>query len=171
MPYGPDDTQHVHLLIGGETAVDYADRLALYPQIRFTDCENVSVHLRNCIANAIFERCTVNTVMAPALRGGLAFSDCHLQPTVQQVPSTLYAVTSSLGTRFTNCTVHAPIIDGEAVPQMVDRIGFLEINKSVRHFHLNTALANEILDYFRGKGVVLSEEFIAKLKSHYDSRV
>ena len=37
VPHGPDDTQQVHLLIGGETAVDYADRLALYPQIRFTD--------------------------------------------------------------------------------------------------------------------------------------
>lgn len=165
----PDDTQQVHLSLGGTTTADYADHLALYPKIRFTDCENVSVYLGNCIADAVFERCTVNTVTAPALRGELTFSDCHLQPVVQQAPEKFYTVASSLGTRFTNCTVHAPIISGETVPEMVDRIGFLKINETVQHYHLNTALGNEIIAYFKSKGVLLSMEFIAKLRSHYES--
>jgi len=30
-PQSPNDTEQVHLLIGGEIALDYADNLALYP--------------------------------------------------------------------------------------------------------------------------------------------
>ncbi|MHC4404365.1 MAG: hypothetical protein ACYTG0_32320 [Planctomycetota bacterium] len=167
-PRSPDDTEQVHLLIGGETALDYADPLALHPKIRFTDCENVSVYLGNCIASAFFERCTVNTVSAPALRGELVFGDCRLQPHVQQAPADFYTVKSTLGTRFTNCTIHAPVVDGEAAPEMVDRIGFLEVNKAVHHYHVNTALGNEVVNHFKSKGTVFSRDFIAKLKSHHE---
>jgi len=167
-PRSPDDTEQVHLLIGGETAVDYADQFALYPKIRFTDCEGVSLYLGNCIASAFFERCTVNTVTAPALRGELIFNDCRLQPDVRQAPSDYYTVKSTLGTRFTNCTIHAPVVEGKAAPEMVDRIGFLEINHAVRHYHLNTALGNEVVNHFRSKGTVFSPDFIAKLKSHHE---
>jgi len=170
-PQSPDDTEQVHLLIGGESAPDYADHLALYPKIRFTDCDNVSAYLRNCIASAFFERCTVNTVTAPALRGELVFADCRFQPDVKQAPATFYTVKSTLGTRFTNCTVHAPIVNGKAAPEMVGRMGFLEINKSVQHYHLNTALGNDVLNHLESKGIVLSSDFMAKLMSHYESRV
>lgn len=167
-PRNPDDTEQVHLLIGGEAAVDYADQLALYPKIRFTDCEKVSLYLGNCIASAFFERCTVNTVTAPALRGELVFNDCRLQPDVQQAPEEFYTVKSTLGTRFTNCTIHAPVVDGKAAPEMVNRIGFLEINGAVRHYHLNTALGNEVVNHLRSEGAVLSPDFIAKLMSHHE---
>lgn len=169
-PQSPGDTGQVHLSIGGETALDYADELALYPKIRFTDCENVSVYLGNCIASAFFERCTVNTVNAPALRGELIFSDCRLQPDVREAPANFYTVKSTLGTRFTNCTIHAPRVNGKTIPEMVNRMGFLEINKSVRHYHLNTALGNEVVNYFNKKGTVFSPEFIAKLESHHELR-
>ena len=168
-PQSPGDTELVHLLIGGETALDYADQLALYAKIRFTDCENVTVYLGNCIASAFFERCTVNTVTALALRGELTFNDCRLQPNVRQAPAECYAVKSTLGTRFTNCTVHAPVVDGKAVPEMVNRVGFLEINKSVEHYHLNTALGNEVIRHFKSQGTPLSPDFIAKLTSHHES--
>ena len=158
----------MHLLIGGDTALDYTDPLALYPKIRFTDCENVSVYLGNCIASAFFERCTVNTVTAPGLRGELVFNDCRLQPDVQQAPADLYCVKSALGTRFTNCTIHAPVVNGKADPELVNRIGFLEINKAVRHYHLNTALGNEVVSHFKNKGAALSTDFVAKLRCHYE---
>ena len=54
---------------------------------------------------------------------------------------------------------------------MLNHIGFLEINKSVEYYHLNTALGNEILDYLKSEGVVLSSDFIAKLRSNYESDV
>jgi hypothetical protein len=80
-------------------------------------------------------------------------------------------VKSTLGTRFTNCTIHAPVVDGKADPELVNRIGFLKINDAVRHYHLNTALGNEVLDHFRSKGTLLSPDFIAKLKSHHELSV
>ena len=167
-PESVEDAGQAHLSIGGEVALDYADPLALYPKIRFTDCENVSVYLGNCVASAFFERCTVNTVTAPNLRGELVFNDCRLQPNVRQAPANgFYTVSSTLGTRFTNCTIHAPIVDGKAAPEMVDRIGFLEINKSLQHYHLNTALGNDVLSYLKSKGAALSSEFIARLKCRH----
>jgi len=167
-PDSVEDAGQAHLSIGGSTALDYADPLALYPKIRFTDCENVSVYLGNCIASAFFERCTVNTVTAFNLRGELVFNDCHLQPNVRQAPrNSFYAVSSTLGTRFSNCTLHAPVVDGKAVPEMMDRLGFLEINQSLQHYHLNTALGNDVLSYLKRKGVVLTSEFIAQLKCRH----
>jgi hypothetical protein len=165
-PESPEDTGEAHLSIGSSSTPDYADSRALFAKIRFSDCDNVTVALRNCIASAFFERCSVNVVHAPALRGELAFSDCRLCPNVQQAGSAFYAVDSTLGTRFTNCTVHAPIVDGQARPEMVGKIGFLQINKSPRHFHLNTALGNEVLDYLRDQGITLSADFVAKLTAH-----
>jgi hypothetical protein len=124
-PENVEDAREAHLSIGGETALDVADSLALYPRVRFTDCDYVSVYLGNCIASVFFERCTVNTVTAPSLQGELVFNDCRLQPSVRQAPAgSFYQVASTLGTRFTNCTIHAPVVNGKAAPEMVDRIAF-----------------------------------------------
>ncbi len=109
----------------------------------------------------------MNTVTAPALRGELIFDDCRLQPDVQQAPASFYTVKSTLGTRFTNCTLHAPVVNGKADPEMVNRMGFLEINNSVQHYHLNTALGNEVVSHFKNIGTVFSSDFIAKLRSHH----
>ena len=167
-PQSPDDTEQMHLIIGGQNPLGDADALALYPKIRFTDCEHVTVYLGHCIASICFERCAVNTVTAPALRGELLFNDCRLQPDMQQLPAAFYTVKSTLGARFTNCTVHAPIVNGKVAPEMVNRIGFIEINQSVQHHHLNTTLGNEVVDHFRNKGVVFTPDFIARLKSHHE---
>ena len=167
-PERVEDAREAHLSIGGETALDFADSLALYPRVRFTDCDDVSVYLGNCIASVFFERCTVNTVTAPSLRGELVFNDCRLQPSVRQAPAGgFYQVGSTLGTRFTNCTIHAPIVNGKAAPEMVDRTGFLAINQSLEHYHLNTALGNEVLGYLESQGVRLSPQFVARLKSSH----
>ncbi len=163
-PEGPGDTDNVHLLIGGAEPEDYADELALYPRIRFADCDDVSVYLGNAIASVFFDRCTINTVTATGLRGELAFNDCRFQPRLQEVGGEIYTVDSTLGTRFTNCTVHAPIVDGEIRPELVDQTGFLEINGSVQHYHINTALGPRILDHIREEGVTLDPDFIERLK-------
>ena len=168
VPEGGGDPGQAHLSIGGHAPLEYADAVALYPKIHFTDCDNVCLYLGNCVASAFFERCTVNTVTALNLRGELAFQDCRLQPHVRQAPAnTFCAVHSALGTRFTNCTIHAPMVDGKASPELVDRIGFLHINKSLEHFHLNTALGNDVLSFLKAKGAALSAEFAARLKCQH----
>ncbi len=166
-PERPGDTGNVHLLLGGEDAQEYVDELALYPTIRFRDCDGVSVSLGSSIASASFERCSINTVTAQGLRGELAFSDCRFQPNLQEVEGDIYALDSTLGTRFTNCTVHAPIVGGEARPELVDSTGFLAINGPVRYFHLNTTLGNSVLDYCRQAGIGLDPDFIARLRTHH----
>jgi hypothetical protein len=76
-------------------------------------------------------------------------------------------VGSSLGTRFTNCTIHAPVVDGKVAPELVDRLGFLQINKLLRHYHLNTALGSEVMKHLKRIGIVLTSEFIAGLKCRH----
>ena len=168
VPREPTDTIQTQLLIGGESTLDYADPMALYPRVLFRNCENVSAFLANCIADAIFERCTLNTVQAPSLRGELVFNDCRFQPRVEKASASFYVLEGTLGTRLTNCTVHAPIVGGKVVPEMVDRVGFLLINKSVRYNHLHTMLGREIVEYFKGQGVAISSDFILKLRSNYE---
>jgi len=166
-PKTSGDSTQVHLLIGAAQASEPADQHSLFPEIRFTDCDDVSVYLGHCMASAFFDRCSVNTITAPGLRGELLFRDCRFQARVQAVQGDLYTLDSTLGTRFTNCTVHAPVINGKLTPEMVNRTGFLDINRAVRHYHLNTALGNRILDHYRQQGTELTSDFIAMLKLHH----
>ena len=163
-PKNPADPEDMHLLIGGETALGYADSHALCPNIRFTDCENIGIYFGHCIASAFFERCGINAVHAPGLRGELVFDTCRFQPDVQRVPEIFYTVKSSLGTRFTNCTLHAPIVGGKARPELIDRTGIVEIDKAVQHHHLNTALGNDIVNHFK----TFDPKFIAKLMARHE---
>jgi len=167
VPKYPNDTDQVHLLIGGEAAADYTDQMSLFPEIRYTDCDDISVYLGNCIANVFFDRCSINTVTATDLRGELVFRNCRLQPNVQKIKGEFYTLDSTLGTRFTNCTVHAPIITGTANPELVNRTGFVEINRFVRYYHINTTLGNRIIEHYRHQGMELKPDFIAMLKLHH----
>ncbi len=166
-PERPGDPGNVHLLIGSDEPEQYTDELALYPEIHFTDCDGVSVQMTNCIASASFERCSMNVVTAPQLRGELVFDGCRFQPVLQNAEDSIYAVDSVLGTRFTNCTVHAPVVGGEAKPELVNSIGFLQLNGPVEHYHLNTGLSNRVLEYCRDSGIELEPDFIARLKTHH----
>jgi hypothetical protein len=167
VPKYPSDTDRVHLLIGGANTAEYVDQMSLYPEIRFTDCDDVSVYMENCIAGVFFDRCSLNTVTAPGLQGELVFHNCRFRPNVQEVRVDLYTLESTLGTRFTNCTVHAPVVAGKARPELVNRTGFLKVNKSVRYYHLNTALGNRVLDHYQRQSTELNQDFIATLKLHH----
>lgn len=162
-PTNPADPEAMHLLIGAEPARDYADSHALCPIIRFSDCENIGIYLGQCIASAFFERCGITAVQAPGLRGELVFDTCRFQPDAREVPAVFYLLKSGLGTRFTNCTLHAPIINGKARPDLIDRTGIVEIDKAVQHAHLNTALGNDIVDHFK----TFDPKFIAQLKARH----
>ncbi len=161
------DSENVHLQIGEESASEYADDQALYPKLFFSDCEGVCLLLSQCIASAVFEHCTVNSVTASDLRGELVFSHCQFQPDTQNLPEHFYRVRSSLGTRFTNCTLHAPVVNGIVQPEMLNRLGFVEINRSVDHYHLNTSLSHDVVDYLKSQEVVLSPRFVAMLTAHH----
>jgi hypothetical protein len=168
-PRGPDDAEQSHLLIGGEEMCKYDDAAALYPKLCFTNCDGLRLYLGRCVASVFLDRCAVNLVTAKELRGELVFRDCHLQPDVTGRPDALFQIDSGLGTRFTNCTVHAPIVDGKLRPDFVNLFGFLSINESLRHSHLNTMLSNEITRHLKGEGIALTPDFVAQLTCHYDA--
>jgi hypothetical protein len=166
-PKGPNGARQAHLVIGTDATCEYDDETALYPQLYFTNCRHVVLHVSRCVASAFFDHCEINLVTARELRGELVFRDCHLQPNVEDESQTLYDVDGTLGTRFTNCTVHAPIVGGNAKPELVDQYAFWDFNKSVSHYHLNTALSNEVVNGLKRQGIALSDEFIAMLASHH----
>ena len=167
-PTGSADIDSAHLVIGGAGDAHYADGFALFPKLRFKDCDGLCVLLSNCAAIAAFERSTINLVRAPGVRGELGFTDCRLRPEVTDAPDgDFYEVAATSGTRFTNCTVHAPVVAGRPVPEFVDRLGLLEVNGAVRHYHLNTGLGGEVLAYLEAEGTVLTSEFVARLRSHH----
>ena len=124
--------------------------------------------LGDCIAGAFFDRCSLNTVTAPSLRGELVLRDCHFRPDVQEVQGDFYTLDSTLGTRLANCTIHAPAVSRAAQPEMVNRSGLVEINGTVRYYQLNTALGNRIVAYCRDQGIELDPDFIARLRAHHD---
>jgi hypothetical protein len=167
VPKFSNDTSKVHLLIGGEVEAGYTDKMSLFPEIHYTDCDDISIYLGNCIASVFFDRCSINAINAPGLQGELVFRDCRLQPNVQEIKGDLYKLDSTLGTRFTNCTVHTPIVSGIANPELVNRTGFVEINRSVRHYHINTTLDNRIIEHYRRQGTKLNPDFVAMLKLHH----
>lgn len=167
-PASPGDTDSVHLLIGGDQPQEYLDDRALHPKIRFRGCEGVSAYLGNCVASATFDDCTINTLTAPDLDGELVFDGCHFRPELAEADGSIYDLSSSLGTRLTGCTIHAPMIGGQPRPDLVGQVGFLEINGPLKHAHINTSLGNDVLDYLDAEGIALERDFIDRLKLHND---
>lgn len=164
----PKDLENLHLRIGDQETGQYTDGLALYPRLRVRDCRGISAYLGNSIADVAFERCSVNLVNAPGLQGTLTFTDCAFEPRLQrEVERDIYALDAAMGTRLTNCTIHAPIVGGQTRPELVDRSGFLQINGPVRHYHLNTTLGGEILTHLRETGTALDRDFVTKLQIHH----
>lgn len=169
-PGAPGDRNNVHLRIGGAQAGEYTDARALYPHIRVTNCPNFSAFLGGAALNLTVEDCTIDRMTASVgapLRGGLAFNDCRFAPNVSAGNEPIYALEAALGTRFTNCTAHAPRIDGKAALESADRLDFVQPNRRVRFAQLNTTLGNELLKFFQEQEIELSPAFIAMLKNHH----
>lgn len=160
----PGDAGAAHLVLGGGKATEYDDARALYPKLIFIDCEQVDLWLGECAASVFCERCGVNTITAHHLRGELSFTGCRLRPEVKEAEGTFYEVESTLGTRFTNCTLHAPLVAGQPAPELLNQNGILELNGAVKYWHLNTGLGPDVLGYLKAHGLELTPEFTGQLR-------
>ncbi|WP_153556831.1 hypothetical protein [Roseimaritima sediminicola] len=178
----PGDPERAHFRLGTGGGTAYQDARALYPQIQFKNCPNLSVYLGGSAANVSITDSTVDRCTAAAdgpLRGGLSLQGCRFVPQVlaageggdpdqdSGAEEPIYAFDSELGTHLTNCTAHAPRIAGEPRPEQADRLGFIRPNKQVRYYQLNTALGNDLIKYFQENAIELKPEFIAMLRSHH----
>lgn len=163
-------SDNVHFQLGDGSTAAYEDQNALYAKIHFANCENVCAYFINGIADASFDRCSIDRVVADdgkPFKGQLSFSYCVFSPKVTNDVKAVYALDSELGTTFTNCTIHAPLVDGKAHAELIDRYGFVALNKAVRHYHLNTKLGNDVLRYLKEKKLNLLPQFIEMLKTHH----
>jgi hypothetical protein len=152
------------------TADVYTDAYALYPEVSIKNCRHVVADFGNNIVDAIFEHSGLAKIIGHnngRMPGRFAFSNCIFRPSAPAAEKAFYLLESELGTSFTNCTLHAPVIKGTVQPERTDLNGFVEINKIVKYNHLNTQLGNEIINYYKGQGTVLSPKFITMLKSHH----
>src|SRR5690606_30819040 len=141
-PSKPNNPEHAHFRIGSKGSMPYQDNKALYPHVQIANCPNLSVYLGGSAANltvtdSTIDRCTA-AVDGP-LRGTLNLQNCRLAPQINEGTEPIYALDAELGTYLTNCTVHAPRIAGVAKPDQADRLEFIQPNKRVRFYQLNTA--------------------------------
>lgn len=147
-----------NLLIGSG---NYDDAHALYPEVRIVNCHHVSAKI-NAVADLRVERSEVNGLRL-ALKGSVALADCRLRAGEQGMD-----VKAEGGAGFTNCTLYAPEMHGEAHPELTDRYGFVQLNKTVRFNHLNTRLGADIIAYCKKKGIALLPKFIGMLRGHHE---
>ncbi len=149
-----------HLLLNANAARPYTDEYALYPEIRVVNCHHFSAALAGT-ASLRIERSETGALQSN-LQGALSLSDCRLKPVVKE-NAPLYQLAASSGISFTNCTVHAPVVDGVVKPAMVNAYGFIQLNKTLRFNHLNTRVGKEVLGEVR-----LLPAFVRMLQGHHE---
>ena len=150
------------------SAVTYQDQYALYPQIRITRCNNLKADFGGSIAEVFLEQCSVTALTGSPdnrMPGALTFSNCKFEPVVKN-DKLFYLLNSELGTSFINCVIYAPRKQNIPHPELTDRIGFIRVNRDVLYNHINTRLGNDILSYYKEKGIKLTPSFIAMLMVH-----
>jgi hypothetical protein len=144
--------------------------VALYPDIRIQDCNNLRAYLGKGSGNLKFENCTIQTIEKDAgeFSGRLSFTGCEFEPLIDDQSKISYDLDSELGVSFTDCIVYLPKVKDQPSSEQLDKIGFLKLNKQVRFNHSNTRLGNDIIQYCKSKGIKLEPKFIGMLRSHHE---
>lgn len=158
-----------HLSIADASA-PYTDAYALYPKVSIKNCRHVVADFGNNVVEANVEHSILAKVAGNsrgAMPGRFDFSNCLFRPAAPSAEKVFYALESELGTSFTNCTFHAPIINGNIQPELFDLNGCVEVNKVVKYNHLNTQLGNDVINYYKSKNIAFNPKFIAILKNHH----
>ncbi|RKN85500.1 hypothetical protein [Paenibacillus ginsengarvi] len=163
---------HVHFLLNALGSQAYDDEYALYPFIEIIDCRDFFGHFKGSIADVRFQSCLINCIDAyegGAMRGRIAFDHCDFRADALDDGRNFLFLAATLGTRLTNCTVHAPIVNGSSRPDLVSRYEFLQVNQTLRYNHTNTKLAKELTDYYANAGTPVEPEFTLMLRSRHES--
>lgn len=157
-----------HILLSGSNQKQ--DTYTLIPLIQFKNCHNLVGSFAGNTADLQFENCTINRLTTEgktAFLGNIRFNNCKFKPLLLK-PEAPYALSSTLGTSFTNCIIHLPQMKGENRPELFHLLDFIEINKKLRYNHLNTRLGIDVLNYYKSKSIVLNLKFINMLQSRHE---
>ncbi len=167
----PQSAEHVHLVFKKMQNAAYEDEHALYPEIRVSRCNEFAAHMGGSVAEITVDQCKVVRLTGAEtglMPGSLTFMNCKFEPAVKSSAKAFYSLGTELGTSFINCIVYAPRLGGKPRPDLVDNVGFLQVNKAVQYNHINTRLGNDILNHYKGKGIKLVPAFISMLKAHHE---
>jgi hypothetical protein len=171
MPAQAPRSDQVHLLMKSAPNLKYMDEFALYPEIRVARCHGISAHFGGNAADVVFDQCRITRLTGSdtnRMPGALTFRDCKFEAAVQGSTTPIYMLGTELGTSFVTCIVYAPTVDNVSRPDLTNALGFLELNRSVSHNHVNTRLGQDILNHCRRIGLRLSPAFIRMLQSHHE---
>ncbi|CAG7628742.1 hypothetical protein ACFQI7_15555 [Paenibacillus allorhizosphaerae] len=161
---------HVNFLINALNTGVYEDEYALYPKIDFVQVGDFFGHFKGGIADVCISRSVVNCMDAyegGPMRGRIQLDQCDIKADALDDGKSLYYLSTELGTYFVNCTVHAPVLDGVARPDLLARYDFIDVNNRLRYYHMNTKLSKELTDYFVNSGNPVEPEFYAMLRSRH----
>ncbi|SFB82189.1 hypothetical protein SAMN05421747_101328 [Parapedobacter composti] len=160
-----------HLTVVPDYEQPYVHEYALYPSIHIVDCKGFLGVLKGSVAEILFSRSSIISLECgdtEAMQGSLFFQNCVFQPVADTDTAKFYTLEASLGTSFTNCVVHAPVISGRRRYDLSDCYGFLAINDYVLYNHVNTRLGRDIVNHLFATGGTVHPDFVAKLKSHHE---
>jgi hypothetical protein len=170
---GGDEGQskQAHLILKSPANSVYKDEYALYPEIIVSRCNEFAAHLGGNVVEMNVEQSKIvrfTGTEAGLLPASLTFINCKFEAMVTDKDGDFYLLGTEIGTSFINCIIFSPRLDAKARPDLVDKLGFLKINKAVHYNHINTRLGTDILSYYKSKGIQLSPRFISMLKSHHE---
>ncbi|GAA3409833.1 hypothetical protein ACFFNY_31330 [Paenibacillus hodogayensis] len=172
-PQPSEGTASSSFLLNALGTTPYDDQYALFPKIEFIHVGDFWGHFKGAAANVTVRDSTVNCMdnySGGQMRGSLVLDQCDIRPDAVDDGKVLYTLNAQFGTTFLNCTIHAPILNGVARPDLFARHGFIDINQKLMWNHVNTTLAKQLVDYYAGIGNPVLPEFYAMLKSHHASQ-
>lgn len=160
-----------HLYITNPKDEEYEDEYALYPSVKFYNCEGVVFDNSHNVSDISFDYCSISGFSENEnnpLKGRLFFNNCTFHPVIKDQSKKIYYLSSELGTSLTNCVINAPVFNEEPRPDLFDNIDFIKINKSIKFNHLNTILGRDVINYYKTKGIKFLPNFIGMLKAHHE---
>ena len=147
------------------------DSYSLYPRIQIKHCGTVSIQMEDATAEVFVENSSVSrfeTKEGAPIKGELNFTGCRFIPAELNSNKALFHTDAELGTSFINCTFHLSRQPVNNPGHTFPFYGFMEINKYVRHNHLNSRLGKDILDALAKRSIQVKPEFLASLKNHHE---
>ncbi len=159
-----------HILIKGGSQ-DSKDSHSLFLQVEIANCPSVTMDVSGVPAKVIIRNSNLSAFKSKGfgtMKGEIYLSECRILPEVLTKEEVKVELDTTLGTVFSNCTIHSPKISGKFEPSITSSYGFIKINEKLNFNHSNTMLGKDILNYLKAKGVSLTSKFINNLKSHSD---
>lgn len=144
---------------------------ALYPQLLMSRCNGLTASFDIDKMEVDIKQSLIHqfVFLQKKLTGKILFWNCTFEPRSDlKDPSEVFHLQSSEGTSFFNCRLSAPLENGEPSIKALKLIGFVDLNKSVKHNHLHTSFDRRTLYGIKKAGIRLKREFMQKLIQNYE---